>query len=525
LNSKAAVQETLLPVRRSLVLWALLAVLLVLLSYVFSILLAVVCVYLPYLLLARIANFQVLLMLVCGTIVAAIILWSLIPRRDRFIAPGPALKLEQHPLLLAEIRHIATAFREPMPDAIYLTPQVNAWVARRGGVMGFRSRRIMAVGLPLMAILDVSQFRAVLAHEFGHYYSGDTSLGPWVYTARDAMVRTLQNLGSDSQIGEWLSRFALGRLIYLGAFVALQFYWKLYMRATQLISRRQEYRADELAGALAGSRSLATGLRRIEGGFVALTFYWSSEIIPVLEARCKVPIADGFARFVVVPEIAARIDEYVEEQLRTGSTSPSDSHPPLRDRIAALNAAAELKPEASDRPALSLLENIDELELELLSSLNPEIQASELKPIAWEQVGAEVYVRSWRALVTEYADLIAKTRFSEIPEMVTDPSPLVARMRDPKGRLLTRDDRANRARSLLWMALALRLLKDGWKLRAEPGRFCLELGGEQLSPPVIINEIQSGAMTSERWRERARELGIAEIMLASDSAPPLVASS
>jgi heat shock protein HtpX len=82
-----------------------------------------------------------------------------------------------------------------LPQDVYLIPEVNAWVARRGGVMGFGSRRAKGLGLSLLQILTVSQFRAVLAHEVGHYYGGDTRLGPWVYKARTAMVRTLLGLG------------------------------------------------------------------------------------------------------------------------------------------------------------------------------------------------------------------------------------------------------------------------------------------------------------------------------------------
>jgi len=53
----------------------------------------------------------------------------------------------------------------------------------------------MVIGLPLMQIMTVSQMRAVLAHEFGHYYGGDTKLGPWVYrTARDDRANAAHGL-------------------------------------------------------------------------------------------------------------------------------------------------------------------------------------------------------------------------------------------------------------------------------------------------------------------------------------------
>jgi Zn-dependent protease with chaperone function len=52
----------------------------------------------------------------------------------------------------------------------------------------------MVIGVPLLAVVSVPQFRAVVAHEFGHYHHGDTRLGPWVYGTRAAVIRTIVTL-------------------------------------------------------------------------------------------------------------------------------------------------------------------------------------------------------------------------------------------------------------------------------------------------------------------------------------------
>jgi heat shock protein HtpX len=94
---------------------------------------------------------------------------------------------------------------------VYLIGQVNAFVADRGGIMGFGSRRVMGIGLPLLSILTVSELRGVLAHEFAHYYGGDTRLGPWVYKTQSAMIRTFQNIGKLGSAG----RIAVFQVMYL----------------------------------------------------------------------------------------------------------------------------------------------------------------------------------------------------------------------------------------------------------------------------------------------------------------------
>src|ERR1700683_5107066 len=103
----------------------------------------------------------------------------------------------------------------------------------RGGVMGFGSRRLMGWGLPLLSTMTVSQFRAVLAHEFAHYYGGDTSLGPWVHRTKTAIVRIFENVGSLGQ----LARIAVLGVMYLVVASVLKAYFKLFLRAIHMVSR------------------------------------------------------------------------------------------------------------------------------------------------------------------------------------------------------------------------------------------------------------------------------------------------
>ena len=78
-----------------------------------------------------------------------------------------------------------------MPEDVYLAPDVNAGVAHVGGFVGIGARPIMILGLPLLAVLNVSELRGVIAHEFGHYVGGETKLAPFIYRTRDAIGRTI----------------------------------------------------------------------------------------------------------------------------------------------------------------------------------------------------------------------------------------------------------------------------------------------------------------------------------------------
>jgi Zn-dependent protease with chaperone function len=159
--------------RRSMAFFAFLSIFMVAVSYAFVILLAAACVYLPYLVLeAGSVNFQIVVLFLFGIVIAGAMLWAMIPRRDKFKAPGLLIERATQPRLFAELENIAEALNEPMPSEVYLIRDVNAWVADRGGFMGYGCRRVMGLGLPLLSILTIAQFRAVLAHEFAHYYGG-----------------------------------------------------------------------------------------------------------------------------------------------------------------------------------------------------------------------------------------------------------------------------------------------------------------------------------------------------------------
>src|SRR5437773_4393541 len=150
---------------------AVLAVVLMIGFYILAVAVAAGLLYIPYVEMTYAHRIHFKLALIC-LLGALAIIWSVLPRFDKFESPGPQLTRGQHPRLFEELDGVAQSVEQTMPAEVYLVPDVNAWVTQRGGIMGFGSRRVMGLGLPLMRVLTRSQFRAVLAHEFGHYHGG-----------------------------------------------------------------------------------------------------------------------------------------------------------------------------------------------------------------------------------------------------------------------------------------------------------------------------------------------------------------
>ena len=499
-----------IPPRRSLHAVALLALLAILSSYLVTFLLAVACVYVPYLIAKEAPTSQTFFLLFVGIVIAAVLIFSMIPRRQKFHAPGPMLQPASHPRLFAEIEYIAKSLNEPLPREVYLIGEPNAWVADHGGVMGLGRRRIMAVGLPLLAGLSISQFRAILGHEFAHYYSGDTSLGPWIRRTQMRMIRTFSALGKLEE-ARVVPLFGIPYMIVFGI---LKWYWLLFLRAINFVSRRQEYRADELACILTGPRALASGLRMIHGTCCAWPTFWNSEVAPMLNLGSRPPIAVGFSQFLSVPSIAKQVESAIGREIEEGKVAPYDSHPPLRDRLRAVESLAGESQPDDPAPALALLNDPSAEELRLLQTAIPALKADQLKPVSWEEQAMRVLLPSWIEAVTQYSSLLQGISAENLPDALDKVREMGPKIRDPKGMLLTPEQREERARSLLSTAFSLALVNHGWTLHSSPGDFHVSRGDEKLSTYDLVGQLSKGAISKDIWAEKCKALGIEGLPLA-----------
>ncbi|MBL8958210.1 MAG: M48 family metalloprotease, partial [Gemmatimonadetes bacterium] len=311
---------------------------------------------------------------------AGAILWGLLPRRDRFEPPGPVLTADDQPELFALLRDVAQQTGQAMPAQVFLVGDLNAWVAQRGGFMGIGSQRVMGVGLPLLQALSVDEFRGVIAHEFGHYHGGDTALGPWLYRTRAAIGRTLHTLAHHSEV----------------LMKPFEWYGNAFLRVTHAISRQQEFVADRVAADIVGRDAMRSGLRTIHALAGAYDAYWRSEVVPALQSGWRPPVAAGFAHFVSVPGVASQVSHALEAALHsTEAADPYDTHPPLTERLAALESAAAAPRGSDPRRSISLIQNLPTVEAQLLAFLTDN---KALTTTSWELLAEQSFVPAWHAV-------------------------------------------------------------------------------------------------------------------------------
>jgi heat shock protein HtpX len=430
------------------------------------------------------------LVLLC-VVGAFLILWSVLPRPDHFEPPGPRIHEQDQPKLFALVRDIGARTGQAIPSEIYLVADVNAFVAQRGGIMGFFSRRVMGIGLPLLSLLNVSELAAVVAHEFGHYHGGDTKLGPWIYKTRGAITRTVVSLTHQGE--GW------------GALLSAPFKWYLgfFLRITQSISRAQELAADALAARVVGQAPLISGLKTVHGGGAAYQAYLRHEFGPVLEAGFRPPLAAGFRAFVDGKQVKASLEKMVEKELEDGDSDPFDTHPPLAQRVEALEALPPSNAVIDTTPALELLDAHDEAEASLIH--NPERR---LQPLEWANVATRVLVPSWQK---EANRLVQHLESPTLEDLVMP----AAKLGKLAAKLLKRDlseapeAAAQIGASICAAAVSVTLANAGWTVRNKVGRpISLRREEERLSPFKDFAALAEGKLTPEAMIERLTELGV-----------------
>ncbi|MFI9815837.1 M48 family metallopeptidase [Saccharothrix variisporea] len=250
---------------------------------------------------------------------------------------GTVVTPQDQPRLWDRVRMLAAEVGTRPPDEIRVVPGANAGVVERTRLFGLVvRRRVMVVGFPLFACLTDDELTAVLAHELGHFGNHDARLGGLVHSGRAALVRILAGLSGGTGY-----RAAVAEVIAA--------YANLYLTVSGRVSRRQELAADAVAARIAGSRAAASALRAVPFVHAA----WAT----FLEERLHAAGSAGYLpRNVLVGFTRWWTVERPDVEPAPPVAGPFDRHPPMAERIAAVEALAAPGGGGS-APAIDLLDD------------------------------------------------------------------------------------------------------------------------------------------------------------------------
>lgn len=257
---------------------------------------------------------------------------------------GRTLSRTEAPGLWAYVEGIATDLNARKPDAIvvgmdegFFVTEVAVQLASGEAIAG---GRVLYLPLPYMAYLDRSEVAAIIGHELGHFTGDDTryslEFGP-IYASATNSLQAVFVSASNADLQAYNPVLLLG-----------EFFLRAFHEAVQHWSRQRELAADQFGARGAGPQAAASALLR--------TCALAPRVQQALAECWEAGNGNVLAR---TRELVAQLGmEDPGLRLDYSQPHPTDSHPPLGQRLGALGVAtpsAELLARAREAAGSTLL--------------------------------------------------------------------------------------------------------------------------------------------------------------------------
>lgn len=251
----------------------------------------------------------------------------------RLHAPeGVRVTRKEAPALFAMIDEVGAKAGGVRFDQVLLNHEMNAAVVEipRLGVFGWYKRYLL-LGVPLMDALSPAEFQSVVAHEFAHLSHQHGRLGTWLYRLRATWERVMEKL-SENGVPRPLLKF-------------ISWFWPRFNASAFVLSRSQEYQADAFAAHVTSPETSGCALQRLELEFRRVDeLFW--EGIGNQVARVASPPRDVFDQmraFLKTEHDADQATRWLSHAMAR-ITDTSNTHPALKDRLAALGVIPSISP-------------------------------------------------------------------------------------------------------------------------------------------------------------------------------------
>ena len=181
---------------------------------------------------------------------------------------------EDQPMVFAFVRKLTEETNTPFPKKIFVSPDVNAAVFYNSSFwsMFLPVRKNLEIGLGLVNSLNVSEFKAVMAHEFGHFSQRSMKLGSFTYNVNRIIYNMLfenssytKFLHSWGRVSGYLAFFAnITISIARGIQAILRVMYKVINKSYLGLSREMEFHADAVSASVSGGNNLISALSKLE---------------------------------------------------------------------------------------------------------------------------------------------------------------------------------------------------------------------------------------------------------------------
>lgn len=278
--------------------------------------------------------------------------------------PGRALSKEEAPQLWVLARDVAAAVNTRPVNEIRITHGTELAVYERGGIrakMQDNAERILIIGLATLNGFSQNAFRAVLAHEYGHFSNRDTAGGNIAYRVNSDIIRLAESMA--------LSGTAT---FYNIAFQFLRIYHFLFRRITHGATRLQEILADRVAVHQYGADAFREGLTHVIRRDVEFNHVAEKEINAALSSNRA--LQNLYEMTEQNEEIKKDLEEKYNENIARPTTE-DDTHPSPQDRFKWASQIKSRESEPIGGMVWDLFKNRESLTVEMNVLLEKRVKA------------------------------------------------------------------------------------------------------------------------------------------------------
>jgi tetratricopeptide (TPR) repeat protein len=233
--------------------------------------------------------------------------------------PGRALAKEEAPELWELTRKVAEVVKTRPIDEIRITPGTELAVYERGTMRERgkdQAKRILIVGVGTLNDFHVNAFRAVLAHEYGHFSHRDTAGGDVALRVNDHMMKFAYAMALSGQAVWWNI-----------AFQFLRVYHFIFRRISHGATRLQEVLADRIAASRYGAQAFEEGLTHVIRKSVEFEHLATKEINGASSASRALQNL-----YELTLAVATNLEAEMDKELNR-ETTEDDTHPCPNDRF------------------------------------------------------------------------------------------------------------------------------------------------------------------------------------------------
>ncbi|MCE7055887.1 M48 family metalloprotease [Algoriphagus sp. AGSA1] len=288
------------------------------------------------------------------------------------------LDLDSQPKLKTLLEDIVMQVGTQFPKRVYLSNEVNASVFYDSNLLSmiFPTRKNLTIGMGLVNTLNLEEFKAVLAHEFGHFSQRSMKVGSYVYYVNEVIYNLLyendsyQSLASKwADISGYFSIFVgLAFKVAQGAQWILKGMYSVVNKNFMALSREMEFHADEIAANVTGGDPLADSFSKFGPASYALQDVFNYYDGELQYNRIPKNIYTNH-RFVMNFLASQKREGFVNIQSDLVVKDQWASHPSDEDRIQRLKLLGIPTKNQDSAPASSCFTAIADLEALLTSKL------------------------------------------------------------------------------------------------------------------------------------------------------------